>query len=272
MSPTFSVILPTYNRGYVVWKAIQSVLNQSYPFFELIIINDASTDDTAKVLQQFTDPRLRIVTLKKNQGPAHARNLGLKKAKGKYIAYLDSDNTWYPDFLETVHNAFQKYPDKVLVFSKKNYRLQIQTKPDKTQVLRDETTNHRKHFDLKRLWHRKIVIDTNVMCHTKEAAKKIGGWDENLNFWEDWEFTLRLSEKYPKGFLSLNRTLVDYEQTLDFQDRPAAFKDWEKIESYIYRKHQKSPRLKGQKWYPPDQGYKSTSNVITFLKRSKKVC
>jgi len=266
----FSIILPTYNRCYILWQAILSVIAQTYPYWELIIVDDASNDDTEKLVAQINDPRICYFKLKQNQGPAAARNFGLSKAKNEFIAYIDSDNKWYQDFLEVVVNTFEKYPNKKACFCKKNYRLKITgTKKGKDYFLRDEFTNHRKHFDIKRLWQRKIVIDTNTLVHKKEVMKKVGKWDQHLDFWEDFEFSLRISEKYPDGFIYINRALVDYEQELNLKNKNQVFKRWEKAEKYIFNKHKKHPLMTEQKWYPPEVGYKSTENVIKYLSSKK---
>ncbi len=267
----FSIILPTYNHCYTLWQAILSIIKQTYPFWELIVIDDNSADQTKKLVEQFTDPRIRYLKLQKNKGPAGARNYGLQKAKNEYIAYIDSDNKWHEDYLETVVKTFKKYPGKKVCFCKKNYRLILTgTKKGKQVFLRDEFTNHKKYFDLKRLWQRKIIIDTNTMVHKKEILKKVGKWDENLDFWEDFELTLRISKRYPNGFIYINRCLVDYEQIIDLKEKNKVFKDWEKAEKLIYQKHKDHPLMKQQDWYPPKVGYKSTENVIKYLTDKKK--
>ena len=263
--PIFSIILPTYNHGYILWRAILSVLSQTYPFFELIIIDDFSKDGTEKLVKTFSDPRIKYFKLKKHSGASKARNFGLKKAKGELIAYIDADNQWYPDFLETFYKAFKKYPKKVLIFSKKNYRLKVVDEDSKEKDLRDEFYGHKKYFDLERLWQRKIIIDTNTLVHKKEIIKKVGGWDEKINFWEDFEFTLRISKKYPKNFLYLNRALVDYEQILNFKNKIKIVRAWEKAEKYIFNKHKDHPLIKEQRWYPAKK-FKSTESVIKYLK------
>jgi glycosyltransferase involved in cell wall biosynthesis len=264
--PIFSVIIPTYNRCYILWRAIQAVLAQTFPFFELIIIDDCSTDETEKLVKTFTDPRIVYVKLKKNGGPSAARNIGLKRAKGKYIAYLDSDNKWYDDFLETMHKAFLKNKDKKIIFCKKNYRLTIIDENNKEIRVRDEMSKANKYFDLKRLWHRRIMLDTSSMCHEKQAVIKIGGWDENLRFWEDWELTLRLSKIYPKGFLYLNRAMLDYEQKLDLTKFKKTASIWEREEKKIFKKHEGYKLLEGQTWFPPDKNNKSTLGVVEYLR------
>lgn len=267
--PKFSIIMPTYNRCFIIWKAIRSVLSQTYPFYELIIIDDGSTDETGKLVKEFTDPRIRYYKIDKNVGAAAARNYGLKKANGDFIAYLDSDNVWYGEYLEVMNKAFEKNKDKLVVFCKKNYRLTL-VENGVEEPLRDETTNTKKFFDLKRLWQRRILIDTNTMCHKKNEIEELGGWDPNLDFWEDWELTLRISNKYPNGFLCLNRTMIDYEQKIDVNDKDNIFAKWEKAEKKIFEKYKGNPLLDGQTWFPPDKDNRSTLGVVEYLKKKKK--
>ena len=268
--PEFTVIMPTYNRCYILWRAIESVLKQTYPFFELLIIDDASSDDTAKLVKIFSDPRLKYYKLKKNVGPSAARNFGLRKAQGELIAYLDSDNTWHDEFLELMRKSFLANKNKVLIFCKKNYRLTIVNAKGREVRARDEMTNADKYFDLKRLWHRRIMIDTNCLCHKKSEIIKLGGWDEKLKFWEDWELALRVSKKYPQGFLYLNRALLNYEQKIDLTDAKNTFALWEKEEKKIFYKHKDHPLLVGQTWFPPQVGNRSTLGVIDYLKNKHK--
>lgn len=99
-----SVIMPLYNNEKYVIEAIQSVINQTYKDWELIIINDASTDNSKFVVQNFLekekDNRLIFIDLKENKGVSFARNLGMRKAKGEYISFLDSDDFWDKEFLK----------------------------------------------------------------------------------------------------------------------------------------------------------------------------
>lgn len=268
--PVFSVIMPTYNRAHILWRAIQSVLKQTYPFFELLIIDDNSKDKTEELVKLFKDPRIRYFKLSKNRGASAARNFGLKKARGQLIAYLDSDNVWHPEFLEVMKQAFEKYPKKILIFCKKNYRLTLIDEKGKEKRIRDELTGHKKYFDLKRLWHRRIIIDTNTMCHRKKEIIKLGGWDEKIKFWEDWELTLRISKKYPQGFLYLNRAMIDYEQKIDLRNSDKLFSFWEREERKIFQKHKGHPLLEGQSWFPPQRGNKSTLGVIEYLREKYK--
>lgn len=100
--------MPAFNAEEYIGEAIESVINQSLGDYELIIINDASTDNTARVISRYTTIDLRIhhITLEVNKGVAHARNVGIKHARGRFIAFLDADDLWLPNKLEKQHNVF----------------------------------------------------------------------------------------------------------------------------------------------------------------------
>ncbi len=104
--PLVSVILPTYNRASLLVEAMESVLRQTYPHLELIVVDDGSTDDTAQQVHRFADPRIRYLRLDANRGVSHARNRGLQEARGELIAFQDSDDLWAPDKLARQVRAF----------------------------------------------------------------------------------------------------------------------------------------------------------------------
>ena len=113
MMPTVSIILPTYNRVGSVQAAIHSVLAQTYIDYELIVVDDGSTDETASHVREIADPRLIYVLHPQNKGAAAARNTGMRMARGDYIAFLDSDDTWHPQKLEVQVEFLKNSPDQV---------------------------------------------------------------------------------------------------------------------------------------------------------------
>lgn len=115
MTPTVSIIMPCLNAERHIENAVASVLGQSFTDFELLIIDNGSTDRTREILNSFTDPRIKIFNLTK-RGVSFARNHGLQRACGEYIAFLDSDDTWCSAFLEKMHHALQARPDAVLAY------------------------------------------------------------------------------------------------------------------------------------------------------------
>lgn len=112
--PKFSVVIPVYNKGEHVGRCIQSVLDQSFSFFEIILIDDCSTDNSSAEIQKFHDPRIVLLSRERNgPGPGPARNLGIGAAKSEWCAFLDADDTWEPNFLETMDQVSSTAPDDV---------------------------------------------------------------------------------------------------------------------------------------------------------------
>ena len=109
--PFFTIIIPTFNRSKKLKKAIQSVLNQTYKDFELLIVDDGSTDNTKNIIKGLSDSRITYYWQKNSGGPASPRNLGINKAKGDWVCLLDSDDLWYPTKLEVVSNEILKRPN-----------------------------------------------------------------------------------------------------------------------------------------------------------------
>ena len=108
-APLFSVIIPAYNTAPYIQQTLRSVYQQTETDFEIIVINDGSTDNLAEILAQETDPRLQVIT-QENGGVSRARNKGIQLARGEYLAFLDSDDVWFPFHLEKAREFFEKHP------------------------------------------------------------------------------------------------------------------------------------------------------------------
>ena len=103
----FSVVVPCYNRAHFLPRAIQSILDQTIQSWELIIVDDGSTDDTSSLVTNFKDSRIQYVRLHSNNGAAHCRNLGIRNAKGRYVAFLDSDDAFEPEFMQQHYDLLE---------------------------------------------------------------------------------------------------------------------------------------------------------------------
>lgn len=108
--PFFSVVIPLYNKQNYIKETIKSVLNQTFQDFEIVIVNDGSKDDSVKVVESIQDDRIKLVH-QENSGVSVARNMGIKEANAKYIAFLDADDLWLPEFLQTIYELIQNFPD-----------------------------------------------------------------------------------------------------------------------------------------------------------------
>lgn len=184
--PRVSIIMPVWNRADRVDASIASVLRQTYLNWELLVIDDGSSDGTAARLEKWrSEPRMRVFH-QPHAGCAAARNRGLAESRGDIIAYLDSDNTWYPRYLEEVVAALTANPRLQSV-----YLCQlVQDHRQRATFVRGEP------FDLEQLLQENF-IDLNVFAHRREAVLRLGGFDASLRRLVDWDLILRLAAESP---------------------------------------------------------------------------
>ena len=119
-APKVSVIMPTYNRANLLPRSIDFVLNQSFSDFELIVIDDGSTDETQNVLSRYHDIRIKVENFERNRGIGAARYQGVSQATGEWVAFLDADDLWFTDKLASDLSILERYPEIDLLFD--NYR------------------------------------------------------------------------------------------------------------------------------------------------------
>ncbi len=185
-SPVVSVIMPTRNRAHVIAEAIASVKAQHFADWELIIVDNGSSDDTvARIAPYLADARIRCVSWPTGRESA-ARNRGLELARGILIAYLDSDNVWYPDFLAAAVDAFAADPAADLVYG---ILVSDAHQLDRARLLWAP-------FDRDRLLSGNF-IDLNVAVHRKRLVERYGDFDEKLDRLSDWDLILRYTEHAP---------------------------------------------------------------------------
>jgi glycosyltransferase involved in cell wall biosynthesis len=108
--PFFSVVIPLYNKERYIRNTIESVLSQTFQDFEVVVVNDGSKDNSAKILEELSDDRIRVIH-QDNTGVSAARNRGIKESKAEYIALLDADDTWFVSFLERIHKLIGMFPE-----------------------------------------------------------------------------------------------------------------------------------------------------------------
>jgi glycosyltransferase involved in cell wall biosynthesis len=199
--PSVSVIIPTYNRGWIIERAISSVLSQTYRDFELIIVDDGSRDDTLRRLSKLKDSRVRVFS-KKNAGAAAARNFGIKKSRASLLAFLDSDNTWHQNFLEVMKSELK--PSDNLAYSGQNLIL-VKGKNQKVlgRAVRNEEYNFTKLLSSN-------YIDTSSVLVRKSAVLKAGLFDAGLKTLEDWDLYGRIAIKNPLAIKYVNQVLGVY--------------------------------------------------------------
>lgn len=195
--PYFSIIIPLYNKEKFIEKTLESVLSQTYQDFEVIIINDGSTDSSVDKILTFNDPRIQLIH-QENQGVSSARNLGIKKAKGKYICFLDADDYWYPDFLKTIHHYSLKLPEQK-VFA---VAIEVETKNNLFQA--QYSIQRKDNFEIVNFFEsslKEAVLWTSSACFQKNVFEEVGGFDINIKKGEDTELWIRIGLHYPIVFI-----------------------------------------------------------------------
>jgi glycosyltransferase involved in cell wall biosynthesis len=202
MPPRVSIIIRTYNRAHLIPETILSVLVQTFQDFEIIAIDDGSTDDTRAVLKRFKDKRIRYV-YQTNRGQSAALNTGLRLCDTDYVAILDSDDLWLPEMLETAVNMLDSKPNAALFYAKAS-SIDADGKP-LTQILGapEKFPGH----TFKSLLYGDCVAPGTVVLRRK-FVETIGLFDEALNGTEDWDMWVRIARYYP--FAYADRTLARY--------------------------------------------------------------
>jgi glycosyltransferase involved in cell wall biosynthesis len=189
--PTVSVILPTYNRAHIVGRAIQSVLDQTYRDFELIVVDDGSADNTEEMVKGFNDPRIRYIRHEMNKGGAAARNTGIEAAQGEYIAFQDSDDEWLSEKLEKQMRIFEKAPAQVGVVYTGFYAIKGD---QKTYIPRPNVKIKEGNIHNELL--RGNFVTTQAAVVRRECFERTGIFDERLPRFQDWELFIRISKYY----------------------------------------------------------------------------
>lgn len=193
--PMVSVVIPTYNRAGLVGRAIESVLNQTYEDYEIIVVDDGSTDDTKECVQAIGDERVKYVKSPVNRGQANARNIGIRRAKGKYIAFQDSDDVWLPEKLEKQMRIMESAEDSVgMVYSMFEYQnagKQMSVPYPPKELSQDIKTG----FIFPHLFAGNLVGMPTALVR-REVFDRVGIFDTKLSCLEDFEMVLRIAREY----------------------------------------------------------------------------
>lgn len=192
-----SIIIPTYNRANVLSASVQSILQQSYTDFELLIVDDGSTDNTDIVVETMQDDRIRYLKMPENKGVAAARNEGIRQAEYDYIAFQDSDDYWKPDKLEKQMEFLIQSPEIGLLYCP--YECQ---KADGSTILVPDHNipSEEKQGNIYQYMLLRNTIGTPGVLVRRQCLEKSGLFCENLTCLEDWELFLRIARDHEIAF------------------------------------------------------------------------
>ena len=190
--PKVSVIIPTYNRARILGEAIDSVLSQRYNDFELIVVDDGSTDGTEELVASYL-PRLTYL-YQEHQGVSAARNRGIASARGEYLSFLDSDDLWIKDKLSSQIHFMESHPECLICYTDEIWiRKGVRVNPMK---------KHKKYSGMifEQCLPLCIVSPSSVLI-ARTLLDAVGTFDESLEVCEDYDLWLRIAARYPIHFI-----------------------------------------------------------------------
>jgi len=198
-----SVIIPAYNTAHLIGRSIKSVLSQTYQNFEIIVVDDGSTDELNEVVTAFNDNRIQYIRHEVNRGGSAARNTGVQNAKGNYIAFLDSDDEWLPEKLEKQIKVFQSTSSNIGVV----YTGWRWIRDKDNIIIQEKIPIYR--GDVSRIILEEDGIGSlSTPLVKKDILTSIGGLDEKLPSRQDWDLWIRLSKVCEMDFVP--EILVNY--------------------------------------------------------------
>ncbi len=194
-TPSISIIVPTHNRARFLQRAVRSALSQTCSDFEILIVDDASSDATPSLARSFADPRIRLFRNEQSRGAAASRNVGLANSRGRFIAFLDDDDEWLPRKLELQQARFAAADANValihggsVVVSESSGRVVDEIVP---------TANHTSWLD----YFGNISFTTSIVLVRRDALVALGGFDESLPGAQDRDLWIRLARQYAFDFV-----------------------------------------------------------------------
>lgn len=205
-SPQVSIVTSTYNRAQIVKRAVESVIAQDYTDWEMNVVGDCTPDDTKEVIASLGDPRVRFYNLPEKSPPgshgAIAKNHAIyQMSSGTYIAYLDDDDIYLPNYLSTMMGHMEQHPECVFGYCRCAYR----DKKTGRRILGNPFQRWMHGYSREKL-ERYNFIDTDCVVHTRALLDEVGGWDPDYYF-DDYELWLRISERYDLHYI--NKVLVE---------------------------------------------------------------
>lgn len=193
----FSIIIPLYNKEKFIENTIQSVLKQTFQDFEIIIVNDGSTDKSEEKVLHFKDDRIRYFS-KKNEGVSQTRNFGLAEANADFVTFLDADDYWYPDFLETMHHYAVLFPEQKVFAAAIEIETSKKIFPAAYSIRKTGDFEFVNYF---RASTKESVILTSGTVFNKSIFKKTGVFDPNIKSGQDTDLWIRIGIVYPVLFI-----------------------------------------------------------------------
>jgi glycosyltransferase involved in cell wall biosynthesis len=232
----FSIVIPLYNKADYVVSTLKSVLKQTYTNFEIIIIDDASTENSLKEVRKLEDTRIQIIEHEENLGLSAARNSGIRASKYNYIAFLDADDYWSPNYLEELLKLIKSYPNEKAfgTFYKEFFF---------GSIVLPKTSLNLKYFnqtliieDFFKLNLDKLIITQSSIVIHKEVFEKVGYYDEQITFAEDIDFYIRCFSNFSLVYIHTPLNTIIRETAGSLTNSKTTNKNYPDLEKYLGNK------------------------------------
>jgi len=255
--PFFTVIIPLYNKEKYIENAIKSVLDQTFTDFEILIIDDFSSDKSAVIASKFESEKVQLIYHEKNCGLSATRNTGIKKANSNYITFLDADDLWKPTFLESIFQLIQNFPEARIFGT--NYEevwdTVIKNPRNGSEILPINFTGYINFFKIN---VKQGIYNHGSVCFHKEVYEKVGFYNEKINFSEDLDFNIRANYNFKLAYTNsiqmryfmqtenqltqsslLNKTIPDFDTYENWAKTNSDLKKYLDFERYVLGKRLK---------------------------------
>lgn len=190
MDKLVSAVITTHNRIDLLLKAIESVKTQTYRNIECIVVDDVSTDETKRIMEEYQEKGdIKYIRIDVSRGGNFARNEGIRNAEGEYIAFLDDDDEWYPTKIEKQLHKLDEHPDAKLCYCS------LRRVYNGGEKIEDLDVNTMKEGDLSKEILKGVICTTSAMMVEKNLLYEIGLFDESLKFWQEYDLCIRICQK-----------------------------------------------------------------------------
>lgn len=208
-----SIVVPSYNRAYIIRDALESVLAQTYGDFEIIVIDDGSSDNTREIVEQMQSEKIRYIRHERNRGYSAANNSGIAAAGGQFVAFLDSDDLWKANYLETLVSFLEKHPETDVVFCDTEVQSDLDGVPSLvalmksfSQLLKADTGKSDHVFTARQMYVcllEEVPIKPSAVVVRRELFEKAGTFDEAWPSGTDWDLFLRFAHSAGFGYIDI---------------------------------------------------------------------
>lgn len=267
-----SIIIPLFNKEKSIATALKSLLAQTYQDFEVVVVDDGSTDDGVAIVERYTDPRIRLIR-QANAGVSAARNKGIVEAKGEYVAFLDADDEWMPEYLSVQHSLTQKYP-QCDVFAT-NYTF-IGTSGNRVSTILRRLPSKKPDFELTNYFEVAYSshppLWTSAVMVRKVALKSIGGFPVGIRSGEDLLTWARLAIKYKIAYTTHSLAIYNLGEGYDKKNLPPRRQDEsDPVGKQLLAIYHRNPRVAGLRKYISHWHKMRASTAVRYGERRETI-